>query len=182
VDSLAGQLLIAAPSLLDPNFHRTVVLVTAHDDNGAMGIVLNRPAEATVGEALPELTPLVDDDAAPVHVGGPVEPSAVMALAEFEEPEEAAAIVFANVGFVPAESDSSLAAATTRRVRVFAGYAGWGAGQLEAELDDEAWFTAKPVSDDVFTSASWELWSDVLRRMGGQYRLVATMPPDPSLN
>ena len=182
MESLAGQLLIAAPTLLDPNFQRTVVLVTAHDENGAMGIVLNRPADATVDEALPELTPLVDDGEAIVHVGGPVEQSAVMALAEFEDPEEAAAIVFGNVGFVQADGDTLLVAAATRRVRIFAGYAGWGAGQLEAELEEEAWFVGAPAPDDVFTSSWGGLWSEVLRRMGGQHALVATMPPDPSLN
>lgn len=182
MDSLTGQLLIAAPSLLDPNFHRTVVLVTAHDDDGAMGIVLNRPAEATISDALPELTELVDDEESPVHVGGPVEPSAVMALAEFDEPAEAAAIIFADVGFIPAEGEARPESAATRRVRVFAGYAGWSAGQLEAELDEDAWFTADAQPDDVFTSSSLELWADVLKRMGGQYSLVALMPPDPSVN
>jgi putative transcriptional regulator len=183
VDSLAGRLLIASPSLLDPNFHRTVVLVTAHDENGAMGLVLNRPAEATVGDALPELAPLVDDEeTSPVHVGGPVEPSAVMALAEFDEPDEAAAIIFEDVGFLAADGDNALAAAATRRVRVFAGYAGWGAGQLETELEEEAWIVHEPLPDDVFADDGSELWRDVLRRMGGPYALVAMMPPDPSMN
>jgi putative transcriptional regulator len=182
LESLAGQLLIASPSLLDPNFHRTVVLVTAHDEHGAMGIVLNRPAEATVEDALPELSPLVDDGEAIVHVGGPVEQSAVMALAEFEDPDEAAAIVFGNVGFVQADGDTLLVAAATRRVRIFAGYAGWGAGQVEAELEEEAWIVAEPAPDDVFSDSWGGLWGDVLRRMGGPYALVAMMPPDPSLN
>lgn len=182
MESLTGQLLIASPTLLDPNFQRTVVLVTAHDEQGAMGIVLNRPADATVDEALPELTPLVDDGEAIVHVGGPVEQSAVMALAEFDDPGEAAAIVFGNVGFVQADGDTLLVAAATRRVRIFAGYAGWGAGQLEAELEEEAWFVGAPAPDDVFTPSWGSLWSEVLRRMGGPYALVATMPPDPSLN
>ena len=182
MDFLAGQLIIASPSLLDPNFHRTVVLITAHDENGAMGIVLNRPAESTVSDALPELSPLLEDGDSLVHVGGPVEPSAVMALAEFDEPDAAAAIVFADIGFVPAESDSELAVSATRRVRIFAGYAGWGAGQLEAEIEEEAWIVGPPDAEDVFTDSWGGLWSDVLRRMGGPYALVATMPPDPSLN
>jgi len=180
VETLKGRLLASSPSLLDPNFRRTIVLVTEHNDEGAMGIVLNRPAETTVAEAVPQLAPLVPE-AEPVHVGGPVEPGAVLALAEWDDPDEAAALVFDDVGFVPAEGDSALVSATTRRVRVFAGYAGWGAGQLETELEEEAWLVFAPDADDVFGEAE-ATWARVLRRQGGAYQLLALMPHDPSAN
>ncbi len=180
METLKGRLLVSSPALLDPNFRRTIVLLTEHNEEGAMGLVLNRAAETTVGEAVPQLAPLVDDDE-PVHVGGPVEPGAVIALAEWDDPEEAAALVFDDVGFVPAEGDSALVAAATRRIRVFAGYAGWGAGQLESELDEEAWVVLPAVAEDVFGDAD-ETWTRVLRRQGGQYRLLALMPDDPAAN
>src|SRR5207253_10459419 len=102
VQSLKGYLLIAGPSLLDPNFHRTVVLVAEHSEEGAMGVVLNRPSEATVSEAVPELDGVVDGSD-PVHVGGPVQPSAVVVLADFADPERAASLVLGPIGFLPAE-------------------------------------------------------------------------------
>jgi putative transcriptional regulator len=180
METIKGHLLVSSPALLDPNFRRTIVLVTEHNDEGAMGIVLNRVAETTVAEAVPQLAPLVEDTE-PVHVGGPVEPGAVLALAEWDEPGDAAAIVFGDVGFVPAEGDSLLVAGATRRIRVFAGYAGWGAGQLESELEEEAWLIVPPDADDVFGDAE-ATWERVLRRQGGSYRLLALMPEDPSAN
>ena len=165
----------------DPNFRRSVVLVAEHGDEGAMGFVLNRPSEATATEAVPSLAGLVEPEAV-VFAGGPVEPQAVIVLAEFEDPEEAAAVIFADVGFLRADADPALLAGSTRRARLFAGYAGWGAGQLEAELAQNAWIRADALVDDVFTSEPADLWSAVLRRKGGRFSLVATMPPDPSLN
>src|SRR5664279_6064188 len=101
MDSVRGQLLIAGPSLLDPNFWRTVVLVGEHTDDGALGLVLNRPSETTVGEAVSQLDELVDQDDQ-LFVGGPVQPSAVIVLAEFEDPGEAALIAFADIGVLAA--------------------------------------------------------------------------------
>jgi len=179
--SMRGQLLIASPNLEDPNFRRTVVLVTEHTDEGAMGLVLNRPSATLVSDAAPELESLVSDDA-PVYAGGPVQPSAVVVLAEFDDPEQAAMLVLGDVGFVPADSDLAVVASATRRARVFAGYAGWGPGQLDAELEDEGWIVEEPARDELFAHEAESLWSGVLRRMGGQYALVARMPADPSLN
>jgi putative transcriptional regulator len=180
--SLRGQLLVAAPDLVDPNFRRTVVLVTEHTDEGAMGLVLNRPTEAGVGETAPELAALAGGEER-VHAGGPVQPRAVTVLAEFDDPAEAAHLVCGDVGFVGADADLALLGASTRRARVFAGYAGWGPGQLEAELEDEGWFVvADPRPDDVFTVRADALWSAVLGRQGGHYALIARMPEDPSLN
>jgi putative transcriptional regulator len=178
---LRGQLLIASPALRDLNFRRTVVLVAEHSEEGAMGVVLSRPSESVASEAAPALAGLVEPSAL-VYVGGPVEPQAVIVLAEFDDPDEAAAIVFADVGFVRADADPEVLGETTRRARLFAGYAGWAAGQLEAELDEESWIVEEPVPDDVFSDDPDQLWSSVLRRKGGPFALVATMPPDPSLN
>jgi putative transcriptional regulator len=179
-ESLQGRLLVASPALLDPNFRRTVVLVTVHSDEGAMGIVLNRPAPAPVSEAVPHLEHLVAEGDA-VFVGGPVQPEAVTALAEVEDREALALHVFDGIGFLPAELGDD-AGAATRRARVFAGYAGWGDGQLEAELGESAWFVERARADDVFSDRPGDLWADVLRRKGGEFRLLATMPEDPSLN
>lgn len=181
METLKGQLLIAGADLLDPNFHRTVVLVTEHNDEGALGLVLNRPAEATVAEAVPGLTELVADDE-PVFVGGPMEQESVLVLAEFDDPEESASTVFDDVGFVRGDLDVSLTAAAVRRARVFAGYAGWAAGQLDAELEADGWILAPARAEDVFGSEPEELWGVALRRLGGPYAFLATMPPDPSLN
>jgi putative transcriptional regulator len=180
-DSLRGQLLVASPALLDPNFARTVVLVVEHNDEGAMGIVLSRPSSAPVAEAVPPLEELVADDE-PVFVGGPVEPAAVVVLAEFEDPEAAAVLVFGDLGFLRSDADPSVLESAARRFRVFAGYSGWGAGQLEAELEEPSWIVEPPELEDVFTDDPEHLWNTVLRRKGGQFALLATMPPDPSMN
>jgi putative transcriptional regulator len=157
------------------------VLVGEHGDTGAMGLVLNRPSEATVTEAVPDFEPLVDDDAV-IYVGGPVEQGAITMLAEFDEPDEAATLLVADVGFVRGDADPLLIAAGTRRARVFAGYAGWAPGQLEAELEEESWIVEPPLPDEIFTEDPDGLWSAVLRRKGGQYALVARMPADISVN
>jgi putative transcriptional regulator len=180
VQSLKGHLLVASPELLDPNFRRTVVLVGEHGDEGALGLVLNRTSGTTVVEALPELTELVAADGA-VHLGGPVQPSAIVVLAEFEEPDRAETLVLEDVGFLPSEVDPGTLG-DLRRTRVFAGYAGWGPGQLDGELREGSWIVEPAAPDDVFTAAPEELWSDVLRRKGGPFTVLALMPPDPSLN
>jgi putative transcriptional regulator len=181
VDSLQSQLLVASPQLGDPNFARTVVLITEHGAEGAMGIVLNRPATTTVSEAAPELEELVEagDD---VYVGGPVQPSSVIVLAEWDEPGDATVPIFAGIGFVGAETDTEELARAVSRARVFAGFAGWGPGQLESELERDDWIIEPALPDDVFSLDPEGLWSDVLERKGGEYALVARMPLDPSLN
>jgi putative transcriptional regulator len=180
--SLRGALLVAAPSLLDPNFQRTVVLVTEHTDEGAMGLVLNRPTETTVEEAAPELSPLTGP-AERVHQGGPVQPRAVVVLAEFLDPDEAAHVVLGDIGFVRADADLEQAGTETLRGRVYAGYAGWGPGQLESELEEEGWIVVEhPLPDELFSPGPDALWHDVLERQGGHLALIARMPLDPSLN
>jgi putative transcriptional regulator len=180
VDTLEGQLLIASPALLDPNFRRAVVLITEHTDEGAAGLVLNRPSPSSVSELVPELEPLVEDEEQ-VWLGGPVQPNAVLVLGEFVDPDDAAVPLFGSLGFPALDEPEDVVPATTRR-RVFAGYAGWGAGQLENELGREDWIIEEAQNDDAFTENPENLWSDVLRRKGGIYELVARIPDDPSVN
>src|SRR5947208_12882840 len=179
METLTGQLLIASPGLLDPNFFRTVVLVTEHNDEGAAGLVLNRPSPAPVAELVPQLEELADGG--PVWFGGPVQPDAVLVLGEFLDPDDAAVPLFGALGFPSLEDPDGVVAVTTRR-RVFAGYAGWGGGQLEDELGRDDWIVEPALADDAFTEDPEELWAAVLRRKGGVYELVSRMPEDPSVN
>ena len=181
MESLRGQLLIASPVIVDPNFRRTVVLIAEHGDEGAMGVVLNRPSETLVQDAASPLDVLVEPES-PIFTGGPVEPAAVVVLAEFDDPDEAATIVVDDVGFMRSEADPADAGDRMRRARVFAGYAGWGGGQLEAELAGEAWIVEPATPDIVFAEDVDGLWSEVLRRKGGEFAIIATMPHDPSMN
>jgi putative transcriptional regulator len=179
--SFAGQLLLAAPTLLDPNFKRTVVLIGVHSEDGAMGVVLNRPSAVTVGEAVPQLEGVVGS-LDTVFVGGPVQPTSVVVLAEFLEPELAGVLVAGRIGFpAPDAGIEELANATERR-RVFAGHAGWGSGQLDAEIANGDWIADPVQPEDVFTEVPEELWASVLIRKGGSYALLARMPVDPSVN
>jgi putative transcriptional regulator len=174
-DTLRGRLLVAAPILNDPNFHRTVVLVAEHGEDGAMGLVLNRPTDTAVGEALPELAALAGETD-PVYVGGPVALESVLAVAELDDPDDASELLFGTVGFVQ-EPDVPVV-----RGRVFLGYAGWSAGQLEAELAVASWILEPARTEDVFAADPEALWSAVLRRKGAEFRVLALMPEDPSLN
>src|SRR3954462_10129112 len=181
-ESLRGKLILASPALRDPNFARSVVLIAEHTDEGAMGLVLNRPASATVGEAVPDLSWLAGDDE-PVYVGAPVAETAVIVLADFELPELAGAIVEDDLGFIGADADDAERLdGAIRRARVFAGHAGWGPGQLEDELEEDAWIVEPPRRAEIFTEEPEELWAAVLRRRGRRYALLSTMPPAPSLN
>ena len=180
MENLRGQLLVASPQLGDPNFARTVVLITEHTDEGAMGVVLNRPSTATVSDAAPELEAIVESDE-DVYVGGPVQPASVIVLAEWETPDEGVP-VFGRVGFVAAGTDPDELAVAAKRARLFAGFAGWSPGQLESELERDDWILEPALADDAFTETPDELWADVLRRKGGVYELVARMPEDPSVN
>jgi putative transcriptional regulator len=175
MESLRGKLLIASPSLVDPNFARSVVLITEHGDEGAMGIVLNRPTETSVDDAVPELSSIAGGEE-PIYVGGPVATGSVLAVAELDDPGDASELLFGAIGFVQ-EPDVPVV-----RGRVFLGYAGWSAGQLESELEEESWLVLPAEADDLFSNDPDGLWSSVLRRQGGPYALLSLMPPDPSLN
>jgi putative transcriptional regulator len=177
VNSLRGNLLVSSPSLHDPNFRKTVVLVAHHDAEGAMGLVLSRPSTVSATDAVPALDGLPGSSDV-VFVGGPVQPETFMVLAEFEDVEEAAASIFGTVGFMAAEADPEQL--SIRRLRLFSGYAGWAPDQLEAELEEEAWIVEPVDPDDPFHED--DLWPVALRRKGGEYALLARMPVDPSLN
>lgn len=182
MDSTRGQLLIAGPTLVDPNFQRAVVLVVEHSEEGALGLVLNRPSETTVGEAVSELDELLDVDE-PLFIGGPVQQSALIVLAEFEDAREAALLAFDDVGVLGTSDDREPPAIVgTRRGRAFAGHAGWGPGQLDAELERDDWILEPATREDAFTESPQDLWQSVLTRKGGSYALVARMPTDPSVN
>jgi putative transcriptional regulator len=181
VDSARGQLLIAGPALLDPNFWRTVVLVVEHTDDGALGLVLNRPSETSVADAVPQLDELVDPDER-LFIGGPVQPSSVMVLAQFEDADDAALLAFDDVGVLGGTGTSEQRAAGVRSARAYVGHAGWGPRQLDGELERGDWILEPATLADAFTADPRELWAEVLTRKGGSYALVARMPPDPSVN
>ncbi len=181
MNSLRGQLLVAGPDLLDPNFRRSVLLIGEHGEEGAMGVVLNRPSAVSVADAVPPLAELVDETEL-VYVGGPVQPQAIVVLGDFRDPTEAGTLVLDSIGFLPGEIESAAEVGSLMRARVFAGYAGWGPGQLESEIADEAWFVEGATPEDVFTEKPDHLWSYVLARKGGAFAVLAQMPPDPSSN
>jgi putative transcriptional regulator len=180
-ESVRGQLLIAGPTLHDPNFWRTVVLIVEHTDEGALGLVLNRPSETTVADAVPELDGLLEGSHE-VFVGGPVQPSGVIVLARFENPQDAALLAFEDVGVLGMAQDDEQPSVAVRAGRAFVGHAGWGPGQLDGELERGDWILEPAGTTDAFTSDPLELWSEVLTRKGGSYALIARMPVDPSLN
>lgn len=181
MDSARGQLLIAGPSLVDPNFWRTVVLVVEHSEDGAFGLVLNRASETNVGEAVPQLGEMVDPTE-PLFIGGPVQPSSVVILGRFEDPGDAALLAFDDVGVLGTASSLEEISFGLRAARAFVGHSGWGAGQLDAELERGDWIREPARLEDAFSAGTRDLWSAVLTRKGGSYALVARMPLDPSLN
>lgn len=180
---LTGRLLVATPALDDPNFERVVILVLDHDEDGALGVVLNRASTVPVGETLDGWSELA---AAPqvVFGGGPVEPTAVVALgrAAAAVPFDGATRIVERIRLVDLDSDPVLAAADLERVRLFAGYAGWAPEQLEDEIAQGAWYAVDSEPDDVFTDDPDGLWHAVLRRQPGELKLLATFPSDPTMN
>ena len=181
MDSLQGKLLVASPTLEDPNFARTVVAIANHDEEGALGLVLNRPSDTAVIDAVPEIGEVVGEDEV-VHLGGPVQPQAIVVVAELDDVDDAAYVVCGSIGVVADGTDQDVLRDRSSRRRVFAGYAGWGPGQLEAEIEREDWIVEPATPDDVLSDRPESLWSRVLERKGGSFRLVARMPLDPSLN
>ena len=157
------------------------MLVCEHSEDGALGLVLNRPGDLVVGESAPELADLIGEDAL-IDSGGPVQTDALLVLAEFEDPDRAGIQVVENVGLVGDSSELEDLVEETVRARVFAGYAGWGPGQLDAELEREDWFVAPAGVDDIFNPDADALWARVLARKGAHFALVARMPIDPSVN
>ena|SRR5438105_1086423 len=180
--SLKGKLLVATPLLGDPNFHRTVVLMLEHGDEGAVGLVLNRPSETAVAGPLPQWKALTADPDV-VFVGGPVSTEMVIGLGR-RRPEidvSGWSPVVGRIGTVDLD-DVDAAASTLDAVRLFAGYAGWGGGQLEDEMAARAWWTVPALPSDPLSSEPEQLWRAVLRRQPGDLRLVANFPLDPAEN
>ena len=177
---LTGHLLLSNATLFDPNFRRTVVLIGHHDDEGAVGVVLNRPLGVFVDEAVPPLSDLVGSHDE-LFEGGPVQPDAAVVIAEFSDPARAGLMAFGAIGFLPDEMDEADRDAIVR-ARIFAGYSGWGPGQLEEELAEDAWLVTGATEADVFTPEPDRLWERVVRRLGPGYAVLQTMPMDPSAN
>jgi putative transcriptional regulator len=180
MESLRGRLLISSGGLYDPNFRHTVVLVGEHNEDGALGVVLNRALDVTVEEALPVLSDLVPPGSL-LFQGGPVQPTSPILLAELTSPELSDLPVFGSVGFLIGDVSAEIAPSIVR-ARIFAGYSGWGPGQLEAEMDQDSWILEPALEDDVFTDAPDLLWSQVLKRKGPDFRLLSRMPYDPTMN
>ena len=180
MESLRGRLLISSGGLYDPNFRHTVVLIGEHNADGALGLVLNRALNVTVQKTLPTLGDFVPPGEL-LFQGGPVLPASPVLLAEFVDPESADILVFGSVGFLVGEVSGGFDPSVLR-ARVFAGYSGWGPGQLEAEMAADSWIIEPARADDVFTDAPDLLWSRVLERKGSEYRQLSRMPYDPSMN
>jgi putative transcriptional regulator len=186
---LTGKLLAATPMLGDSNFRRTVVLIVEDEpDEGTLGVVLNRPTQVPVGQVLEPWQELVTGPSV-VFKGGPVSPDSALALGLVRGEEQplgwrslAGSPVMSRIGLVDLDASPGLLAAEVTSLRVFAGYAGWGAGQLRAEIDAGAWYVLGGEPADAFFAEPERLWSAVLRRQGGELALVATYPDDPVLN
>ncbi len=182
--NLQGKLLVAAPSLLDPNFARTVVLMLAHGDQGALGLVLNRPTITDVSSPLPEWESLATEPAV-VFVGGPVSEGTICLArvkSEVSVPSSGYLALQGTLGTVDLESDPAFVAPWIERLRIFAGYAGWGEGQLESEMEAGAWWAVDAREEDIFSEEPARLWKHVLRRQGGLLALASAYPADPALN
>jgi len=183
VTGTTGRLLIAEPMLGDPNFDRTVVLMVQHTSEGALGLVLNRPTDLAVAEALPGWE-VVASPPPVLHVGGPVEEQSGWCLARAREPEALAGFVpvVGDLGLVDLELDPTEVVVAFHDVRLYAGYSGWGAGQLERELAEDVWLVADADPADPFLPEGPALWKRILARQGGPIARLALFPPDPSLN
>lgn len=183
----AGQLLVATPSLVDPNFQRTVVLLLDHDETGSLGVVLNRPSPVPVGEVLHDWRDLVAEPGVLFH-GGPVATDSALAVASIpvgKDPEDDPVgfrRLFDDTGIVDLDTPTELLDHAVSRMRIFAGYAGWGVGQLAAEVEEGSWYVLSLQPGDVFAGDADRLWARVLRRQPGELAWVSTRPADPTVN
>ena len=188
-ESLSGRLLVATPLLGDPNFRRTVILIVEDEpEEGTLGVVLNRPTEVQVGQVLESWTDLVTGPSV-VFRGGPVSPNSALALALARGDDEPlgwrsleGSDLTSRIGLVDLEAPPELLADGITSLRVFAGYACWGPGQLQAEIEEGAWYVLAGEPTDAFLAEPERLWPEVLRRQGGEFAIVATYPDDPLLN
>src|SRR6266566_2117933 len=177
--SLAGSLLVAHPNMLDPNFRRTVLFVSEHDPNeGALGVIINRPLDRQVADLVTEAPPATLAKV-PVFLGGPVGKNQLM-FAAFEWEKGEGLKLNHNVGLKEASDAAGQRKPAT--ICAFVGYAGWGAGQLEAEMRQKAWLLQKPSSSVLQLDRLPKLWFDIMRSLGPWYKMLAAAPDDPSLN
>ncbi len=187
VSSLTGRLLVATPALADPNFDRAVVLLLDHDEEGSLGVVLNRPTPVGVGDILEGWAELTGEPGV-VFQGGPVSLDSALGVAVVpggangERAPLGWRRVHGAIGLVDLEAPPELLAPVLGSLRIFAGYAGWGPGQLEDELAEGAWYVVESEPGDVSSPAPERLWREVLRRQRSELAMVATYPDDPSLN
>jgi putative transcriptional regulator len=177
-----GKLLVAMPILDDPAFARSVVLLIDHDEDGALGVVINRASDVPAGDAAENLIDLISAPGV-LFGGGPVEPDALVAIGHAQEGAARSETTFVEgLRLVDLDQDPVLAGVELTQVRLFAGYAGWAPGQLEHELWHGAWAVVDSEPSDVFTPHPETLWRDVLARQRGRLRLLAAFPEDASLN
>lgn len=188
LNPLAGRLLVASPTLVDPNFARTIVLLLDVDDDGVLGVVLNRPSEVAVGEVL---EPWAEVVGAPrvLFRGGPVGTDsalAVASLANETQPSDDRPVgwrpLFGGTGLVDLDVPSEVIVPALRGMRIYAGYAGWSFEQLESEIAEGAWYVVPGERQDVFYADPGDLWQQVLRRQPAPLAWLATYPEDPSQN
>jgi putative transcriptional regulator len=176
--NLAGSLLIAHPNMLDPNFRRSVLFISSYDpDEGAMGVIINRPLDKQVSDLVSEMPPMGLEDV-PVFLGGPVGKNQLM-FAAFEWEDENGLKLNHNVGVDEAHERVEDDPAS---IRAFVGYAGWTAGQLEAEMEQKAWLLQKPSRAALTPDRLPKLWFNIMSGLGPWYKMLAAAPDDPSLN
>jgi len=175
--SLTGRLLVAGPSLGDANFDRTIVYLLEHSEQGALGVVVNRPSELTVGDALPLWAAVVGQPPV-VFSGGPVEAGVALGLARVRETIDCPGWsgVDGAIGSVDLSMDPESIEAGVEIARVFVGYSGWGAGQLDGEVAGGAWLVVDAESDDLFTPAPEHLWGEVMRRDSARAAMTSSNP------
>ena len=182
MESTRGKLLVAAPSLADPNFRQTVLLMLEHGSEGALGVVLNRPSELPVKGAIDEWAPVVSEPSV-VFVGGPVSQSSVIALASvaLDDADDNWSQVVGRIGTIDLEMNPDDIGGLDE-VRIFAGYAAWAPGQLEAELAEDAWFVLEHDGADPFVNDPDELWWEVFARQEGELNRLRLYPRNPADN
>ncbi len=178
------MLLVASPELRDPNFAGTVVLMLDVDDNGALGVVLNRPSAIPVAGVLESWGQVVAEPEV-LFVGGPVGPEGALAVARLADPADVPVgfrEITTGLGLLDLDTPPELLAGSLAGLRIFAGYAGWGADQLAAEVEEGAWYVVPGEAPDAFRLDPTEMWRDVLRRQPGELSWHSTRPVDPELN
>jgi putative transcriptional regulator len=176
--SLAGSLLVAHPNMLDPNFRRAVLFISAHDaEDGALGVILNRPLDKQVADLVNDPPPKGLGEI-PVFLGGPVGKAQLM-FAAFEWHKGEGLKLNHNVGI---DQVHQLVDEDPASVRAFVGYAGWSAGQLEAEMKEKAWILQKPTRSALAPARIPKLWFEIMRSLGPWYKMLAAAPDDPSRN